>query len=387
MADDKLQVIVIEEMGQFRSVLLKMLHRSGFEVLRDIVTENDAMESLLKTRVDVILCNWEAPERNGIKLLRFVRENSVTENVPFLLISDGLDEDQIAHAAEFEADGQLITPLSQKNVEDMINAVLLRREYSAEIVVRLARGGAFLDIGVPDEAVEEISAAQEIDPKSPRVWTKTGELYEVMGEGRKAKSCYQEAVKVDENYTKAYDRIGDMLQKEGKTDAALAAIKRATLLSPRNPDRQTRLAKAHISKGNVEEAREAIEAAVSLNPDEGDRGAAVAEFFLENGRADIAETEFVAALEANPDNIHYYNRLGIAFRQQKKYNEAIQNYRQALSVAPNDAVLYYNMALALFGNGDAYQATSTLRRAIVLNPDFQEAKDALKKLESASSLR
>ena len=137
----------------------------------------------------------------------------------------------------------------------------------------------------------------------------------------------------------------------------------------------------------MEEAREAIEAAVSLNPDEGDRGAAVAEFFLENGRADIAETEFAAALEANPDNIHYYNRLGIAFRQQKKYNEAIQNYRQALSVAPNDAVLYYNTALALFGNGDAYQATSTLRLAIVLNPDFQEAKDALKKLESASSLR
>ena len=70
------------------------------------------------------------------------------------------------------------------------------------------------------------------------------------------------------------------------------------------------------------------------------RSAEAAEFFMELGRADLAEVEYAFALETDPNNFHYYNRLGLAFRRQKKNNEAIENYQKALSVAPDDSVLY-----------------------------------------------
>ena len=47
-----------------------------------------------------------------------------------------------------------------------------------------------------------------------------------------------------------------------------------------------------------------------------------------------------------------------------------------------DPVIYYNMARALLESGDAYQATAAFRRALMLNPNFKEADQALKKLNA-----
>lgn len=148
-------------------------------------------------------------------------------------------------------------------------------------------------------------------------------------------------------------------------------------ISPRNVDRQMRLAKAHLSRGDVEAARTAARFAVSHNPDDGSRNAAVAEFLLANGRSNIAEEEFAFALEADPENVHYYNRLGIAFRRQKKFSEAVQNYRKAIAMSSADP-----MARALLESGDADQATAAFRRVLMLNPNFKEAEQALKKLNA-----
>lgn len=60
---------------------------------------------------------------------------------------------------------------------------------------------------------------------------------------------------------------------------------------------------------------------------------------MESGRADLAEEEFSFALQADPDNPHYFNRLGLAFRRQKKFKEAIENYRKAIALSPDDAVV------------------------------------------------
>ncbi|HJP14402.1 MAG TPA: tetratricopeptide repeat protein [Nitrospinota bacterium] len=102
---------------------------------------------------------------------------------------------------------------------------------------------------------------------------------------------------------------------------------------------------------------------------------------METGRADLAEVEYAFALEADPENVHYFNRLGLAFRRQKKFREAIENYRKANAIAPDDAVVFYNMAIALAKSGDFNQAIGSLRRALVLQPQFPQAEHALKNLQ------
>ena len=62
--------------------------------------------------------------------------------------------------------------------------------------------------------------------------------------------------------------------------------------------------------------------------------------------ADKAEAMFKASIEDTPDDVHLYNRLGIAFRRQKKFDEAVSNYLKAIQIDPYEENLRYNLARA-----------------------------------------
>ena len=112
-----------------------------------------------------------------------------------------------------------------------------------------------------------------------------------------------------------------------------------------------------------------------------EESAAAAEFFLSIGQADMAEEEFAFALAGDPRNVHYFNRLGMAFRRQKKFSEAVLNYKKALQVDPNNTVTHFNLALALAAMKDYTTACTTLRKALVNDINFKDAEILLKKIQ------
>jgi tetratricopeptide (TPR) repeat protein len=85
-------------------------------------------------------------------------------------------------------------------------------------------------------------------------------------------------------------------------------------------------------------------------------------------------------------NVHVYNRLGIALRKQNKWKEAIEEYRKALQVEPENETVFFNLGTAYL-EGDKIEgnkkkdALQSFNKALDINPDFAEAKEALKNIE------
>lgn len=77
-----------------------------------------------------------------------------------------------------------------------------------------------------------------------------------------------------------------------------------------------------------------------------------------------------------------YNRLGIAFRRQKKFDEAIKYYEKALIIDPEEEYLLFNLARAYIGAGNMEQARLSLNRALKINSNFTEARELLLKIQS-----
>lgn len=154
----------------------------------------------------------------------------------------------------------------------------------------------------------------------------------------------------------------------------------ATAISPRNTERQLLLAKLFLETGNMDGAQSALHRSLEGEESVGARSAAAAEFFLSSGHPDMAEKEYAFAIEMNPENLNYYNRLGIAFRQQKKWKEAMDVYKKALKASPKNTIIFYNMARCLAEEGKFTQAGTALRHALGINPKFKEAKNFLDQL-------
>ncbi len=382
MADPNLRILVVEDQSDLRRVLVTMLKQIGIRTVQTIGTSEEAQEIIQKNPVDFVLCEWSTSGISGLKFLQFVRGNSLTRSIPFVMISGRgqMDDDEYAEATDYDVDGHLSKPLSQERMEQLLNNILRKRELFRESSVHLSRAAAYADMGAMEEA--ELNSAHKMPPESPQFWVDSAELFQEMGSHEKAKGCYQQAAEVDAGYAKAYEGLADILEKEGKADEAFEMLQKSVDISPRNRERQIKMAKTLLNNGDEFGARTALYQALGEETDEAARCAEAAEFFMDSGRADLAETEYAFALEADPSNVHYYNRMGLAFRRQKKIDAAIENYQKALKVAPNDHILYYNMAIAQMEGGKIGQAMAALRKALILNPDFSQAEAVLKKLKN-----
>ena len=81
----------------------------------------------------------------------------------------------------------------------------------------------------------------------------------------------------------------------------------------------------------------------------------------------ISENDELASLV-----LTYYNDTGINSRTAGDVNKAIQEYKKALFVSPDDEHLLYNLARAYIEIGDKKSAEENIGLAISLNPDFTE---------------
>jgi tetratricopeptide (TPR) repeat protein len=384
MVDADCRMLVIEPQGELRRTIVAMLKQGGARTVQGVSNAQEGKEFLDQYPVDFIICDWGLPHTNGTEFLSGIRKNPITANIPFVMISNQgqMGADDHAEAVDYDLDGHLIKPLNQQDLNGTVDDILKDRADFLEPSVHLARAGALIDIGEGEEAEAELTTAQELQPKMTRVWVESGGLFEEIGNDERAKESYQKATEIDDDCAKGYEGVANILEKEGKTEEAFELLQKAVEISPQNRDRQFKMTKHLLDHGDEDAAQIALHKALESEPDAAARSALAAEFFMEVGRADLAEAEFAFALEEDPNNVHYFNRLGLAFRRQKKFKEAVENYRKATIIAPDDAVIYFNMAIALAEGGDYTQSIGSLRRALVLRPQFPQAEKILKTLQA-----
>lgn len=81
----------------------------------------------------------------------------------------------------------------------------------------------------------------------------------------------------------------------------------------------------------------------------------------------VSENEELASLV-----LSYYNDNGINLRATGELDKAIQEYKKALFISPDDEHLFYNMARTYIENSNQAKALESIRLALVLNPNFKE---------------
>jgi len=70
-----------------------------------------------------------------------------------------------------------------------------------------------------------------------------------------------------------------------------------------------------------------------------------------------------------------YNTSGIEYRRQGRFPEALQEFKKALSVQPDDEGLHYNIARVHIEMSEWKEAFSAVQEALKINPDFEEGKN------------
>ena len=137
--------MVIEDDKQLQSFVDFVLRRKGFEVL--VADDGAAGLSLARSQpFDLILCDVEMPHLNGSEVLKALRHDPATSDIPFIIMTGRPDKTSMRAGMAMGADDYLPKPFRP---EDLVAAIQSRLDRQQQIRSRTEAQSAQLraDLG------------------------------------------------------------------------------------------------------------------------------------------------------------------------------------------------------------------------------------------------
>jgi len=112
--DPELSIMVVDDDAMVKSILVEYLECMGFKNIVAAKKSSQALQLVQdnKTRIDLVISDWEMPEVSGLTLLKAVRNNPMRKHTPFLLVTSqrSMERFKISQARQWAVDGYLMKP-------------------------------------------------------------------------------------------------------------------------------------------------------------------------------------------------------------------------------------------------------------------------------------
>ena len=137
------KVLVVDDEAAIRDMIRFALEHSDMQV-RSAANAHEALLRNNENRPDIILMDWMMPGVSGLELTRRLRKDAYTEDIPIIMLTAKVTEDDKVAGLEAGTDDYVIKPFSPRELLARIKAVT-RRSNPADDRGRLVIGNLTLE--------------------------------------------------------------------------------------------------------------------------------------------------------------------------------------------------------------------------------------------------
>ena len=159
------RMLVVDDSPTIRAVLAKMLIQDGYTVLKAADGES-ALDIARREKPDLIFLDIVLPGMNGFAVLRALRRDETTRNIPIVMISGNLQATEQFYVQRFGADDFMKKPFGRAEVFSRIQQLVIserlpERESSSlpSPALELEDMAHIPDVALPDEDLHEQASA------------------------------------------------------------------------------------------------------------------------------------------------------------------------------------------------------------------------------------
>ena len=378
------KILLVYDNPLERRSIKSYLSRLGFTSLKEVGDGKAALEMIADETFDLIISDWRMKNLSGIELLRSVKEDPSARETLFILITAVTDKKSILKAVKSDVDGYIIKPFSPIQLrEGIFKSFEKKMDQKARTILSLLEKGKELKLsGKYSSALVEFRNALKIG-ETAEAHYQIGDTYRCENRSHEAISYFKRAIKNDFLFFHAYQSLGDIYLAEGNYSEAAEYLIKANRIDPSDIDVQLTLGGAYLKMERRDKAEKIFKRVSKIAPNSQKAMDGLCKVYIDNQSEEKAFDLINSTLSKSSDKIILYNRLGIIFRKNGEYENAIKCYLQAIEVDPSDEVLRFNIAKAYFSAGNKTMSIEALRTSLQINSDFQESDDLLKKILKA----
>jgi len=253
------------------------------------------------------------------------------------------------------------------------------------------------------KAVRNLEKCSQYADTIGQVWIELGTLYGKQNRDQEMLNSYRKFIEVDPTNADACARIGEILLSRKMIDDAMVFLEMANSIKENDPKVMTLLARGYIMTKRKTEAAKLLEKVVKYsngNIDD-DLRRVLADVYMESGEYDKAATEYKTMLNkkksttimsryaealvglarytdatkiieeikaTEPENLEAHMALGKIKVAQKKYDEAIETYKEVLYIDQNYAPALCERANVYMFQGKSEWAKTFYTRTLKIDP-------------------
>ena len=117
------KILLVDDSPVMRKMVSRSLRQAGLDIDEVLEAGNgkEALTVLQANAPDVVICDWNMPEMNG---LEFVQEARKTYQTPIIMLTTEGTEDRINQAISAGANAYVTKPFTPDKLGEKINLVL-----------------------------------------------------------------------------------------------------------------------------------------------------------------------------------------------------------------------------------------------------------------------
>jgi len=233
------------------------------------------------------------------------------------------------------------------------------------------------------KAAETLSSIPEAN-RSAKLYLMLGGTYDQQKDYKKSIDAYQHAIALDRDNLDAIRGLADALLNDGQTAKALQQFQVIADANPEDARTYVRIAEIYRRQGKLDQALQSLKKAQSMVKDSDQISYGIAEIYQTQGRFDEAIQQLQALLKSSEgkasqddkDNRSVFlERLGTAYRENNQQQQAIDTFRQMLTLGKDSQKRGYQELIDTYREAKDWQkATDLAKEATEKLPDDRELK-------------
>jgi len=124
MAYKDMTALVVDDFSTMRRIVKNILRDLEFKNILEAEDGTAAVQVLSTHKVDLIVSDWNMPKMSGLELLKYVRSNNHTKDIPFLMVTAEAQKENILEAVKAKVSNYIVKPFTAATLAEKLAKII-----------------------------------------------------------------------------------------------------------------------------------------------------------------------------------------------------------------------------------------------------------------------
>lgn len=120
----KANVLIVDDYKTMLRIVGNLLRQIGFENIVEATDGTMALEKIAEQDFDIIISDWNMEPMSGLELLKNVRAQEKTKNIPFIMVTAETKTENVVAAKQAGVTNYVIKPFNANTLKQKLVAAV-----------------------------------------------------------------------------------------------------------------------------------------------------------------------------------------------------------------------------------------------------------------------